>query len=411
MAVFGYKGVNASGRGVKGVRDAGSPKELKGVLKREGIYITDLWELDAAGAKGESGGTGVQIEIKKRVTSQDIALATRQLATLVRAGIPLVDSLTALVDQVDKPALKATYTQIRDRISEGQSFSEALGAFPRYFTNIYVNMVNAGEQSGTLELVLERLADFMEGQQRIQSKVLSAMAYPVLMAAIGTVILWIMMVVVVPKITAIFEDFGQTLPWYTRTLMAVSDMLRSWIFWVVFIPVVVGGVVAFVRWRRTPEGRTKWHSLVLRIPIFGELFMMLAMNRFARTLGTLLSSGVPVLKALEITRHVLGNAILENVIDGAIVSVREGENLYRPLQESGKFPPIVSKMIAIGEQSGQLEDMLDNVAVFYNDQAETRISILTSLLEPVMILVMAGGAATVTACILMPLLKIHQFAG
>jgi general secretion pathway protein F len=412
VAVFGYKGVNAAGRGIKGVRDAGSPKELKVTLKREGVYITELWELDAAGqARQEAGAGGIRIEFKARVTSQDISLATRQLATLTRAGIPLVDALTALIEQIDKPALKATYTQIRDRISEGQSFSDSLSAFPRFFTNIYVNMVNAGEASGTLELVLARLADFMEGQQRIRSKVMSAMAYPVLMAAIGTVILYIMMVVVVPKVTAIFEDFGQTLPWYTRTLMGLSDLIRSPWFWLAVIPLGAGIGYAFWRWRRTPEGRAKWHALLLRVPVFGELLMMIAMNRFARTLGTLLSSGVPVLKALEITRHVLGNAVLEQVVDDAIVSVREGENLFKPLQESGKFPPIVSKMIAIGEQSGQLEDMLDNVAIFYNDQADTRISILTALLEPVMILIMAGGAALMTACILMPLLKIHQFAG
>lgn len=412
MAVYGYKGVNASGRGVKGVKDAGSARELKTVLKAEGVYLTELWELDATGqSRQEAEAGGIRIELTGRVTSQDISLATRQLATLARAGIPLVDALSALIDQLDKPALKATYTQIRDRISEGQSFSEALGAFPRYFSNIYINMVNAGEQSGTLELVLARLADFMEGQQRLRNKVISAMAYPVLMAAIGTLILWIMMVVVVPKVTAIFEDFGQTLPWYTRTLMGLSDMMRSWIFWLVLIPVVAGGVFMFIRWKRTPDGRTRWHAFVLRVPVFGQLFMMIAMSRFARTLGTLLSSGVPVLKALEITRHVLGNAILENVVDGAIVSVREGEHLFKPLQESGRFPPIVSKMIAIGEQSGQLEEMLDNVAVFYNDQADTRISIMTSILEPVMILIMGGGAAIVTACILMPLLKIHQFAG
>ncbi|MBW2260770.1 MAG: type II secretion system inner membrane protein GspF [Deltaproteobacteria bacterium] len=412
MAVYGYKGVNASGRGVKGVKDAGSARELKTVLKAEGVYLTDLQELDATGqSKEEAAGGGIRIELTGRVTSQDISMATRQLATLAHAGIPLVEALGALTEQLDKPALKTTYTQVRDRISEGQSFSEALGAFPRYFSKIYVNMINAGEQSGTLELVLARLADFMEGQERLKNKLIAAMAYPVIMAAIGSLILWIMMVVVVPKVTAIFEDFGQTLPWYTRTLMGLSDMLRSWVFWLVIVPLVVGGVVMFIRWKRTTDGREKWHAFVLRLPVFGELIMMIAMSRFAKTLGTLLSSGVPVLKALEITRHVLGNAILENVVDEAIVSVREGEHLFKPLQDSGRFPPMVSKMIAIGEQSGQLEDMLENVAVFYNEQADTRISIMTSILEPVMILIMGGGAATVTACILMPLLKIHQFAG
>jgi general secretion pathway protein F len=412
VAVFGYRGVSASGRGVKGMKDASSPKDLKILLRREGIFLTEVWELDAAGqAKVDGRIPGLNIEIKARVTATDISMSTRQLATLTRAGIPLVDALSALIEQLEKPALKATFTQIRDRISEGQSFSETLSAFPRYFTGIYVNMVNAGEQSGNLELVLERLADFMEGQSRIRNKVMAALAYPVLMAAIGSIILWIMMVVVVPKVAAIFEDFGQILPWYTRVLIGLSDTLRSPVFWLLFVPAVVGGSYGFWRWKSNPDGRAKWHAFVLRVPVFGELIMMLAMSRFSRTLGTLLASGVPVLKSLEITRHVLGNAVLENVVDGAVVAVREGENLYKPLQDSGKFPPIVSKMIAIGEQSGQLENMLGNVAKYYDDQSDTRISILTSMLEPAMIVMMGGGAGLVTACILMPLLKIHQFAG
>lgn len=410
--MYGYKGVNASGRNVKGVKDASSARDLKSALKGDGVFVTEMWELAAGGRQADEGVAGsLRVEMSGRVGAQDITMATRQLATLVRAGIPLVDALTALIDQIEKPQLKTAYTQIRDRISEGQSFSEALSAFPKYFSNIYINMVNAGEQSGTLELVLSRLADFSEGQQRVRNKVVAAMAYPAIMLVIGTIILGIMMVVVVPKITAIFEDFGEILPWYTRGLIWVSDTLRTPWFWLVAVPVVVGGSLLFWHWRRTPSGRSQWHDLLLRVPVFGELFMMVAMNRFAQTLGTLLASGVPVLKALEITRHVLDNAVLERVLDDAIVAVREGENLYKPLQASGRFPPIVSKMIAIGEQSGQLEEMLSNVAGFYDEQADTRISILTSFLEPVMILIMGGGAGIVTACILMPLLKIHQFAG
>lgn len=412
MAVYGYKGVSSAGRNVKGVRDAGSMKELKSVLKGDGVFVTDVWELGTDGADPDaSASTSISIDLSSRVTAQDITMATRQMATLVRAGIPLVDALTALIEQIEKPRLKTSFTQIRDRISEGQSFSDSLAEFPRFFSNIYVNMVNAGEQSGTLELVLTRLADFGEAQQKVRNKVISAMAYPAIMLVIGTIILGIMMVAVVPKITSIFEDFGQVLPWYTRTLIWISDTLRSPWFWLISMPLVAIAVVVFVKWKATSTGRVQWHAFILRLPVAGELFMMVAMSRFSQTLGTLLASGVPVLKSLEITRHILDNAILESVLDDAIVAVREGENLYKPLQSSGRFPPIVSKMIAIGEQSGQLEEMLDNVARYYDEQSDTRISILTSFLEPVMILLMGGGAGIVTACILMPLLKIHQFAG
>ncbi len=412
MAYYGYKGVNAAGRAERGMRDASSLKELKSILRGEGIYVTEMWELASGGEPEGAGGSGsLKIELFGKVTAQDITMATRQLATLVKAGIPLVDALSALVDQIDKPQLKTTFTKIRDRISEGQSFSDALAAFPGIFSNIYVNMINAGEQSGTLELVLARLAEFGESHERVRNKVVAAMAYPAIMAVIGILILGIMMMVVVPKITAIFEDFDQILPWYTRMLISVSDMLRSPWFWVVVVPLVVGSALLFTNWKRSAGGRVQWHATLLWIPVLGELFMMIAMNRFAQTLGTLLASGVPVLKSLEITRHILDNAILEKVLEDAIVAVREGENLFKPLQRSGRFPPIVSKMIAIGEQSGQLEEMLDNVARYYNEQADTRISILTSFLEPAMILIMGGGAGLVTACILMPLLKIHQFAG
>ncbi len=410
--MYGYRGVDAAGKGVKGMQDASTGRDLKTVLRRNGVFLTEFWEVGSGGVAADGNRSkGTSIDFSGRVTSDDIATSTRQLATLTRAGIPLVDAITALVDQIDKPALKSMFTHVRDRISEGSSMSDALASFPRSFTSIYVNMVNAGEQSGTLELVLDRLAEFMEGQRKIRNTVVSALAYPALMAVIGTIIIGFMMTVVIPKISTIFEDFGQVLPWYTRLLMGLSDVMRSWIFWLLAVPLVTGGIVAFLRWKGQPEGRAKWHAMVLEFPLFGQLTLMIAMTRFARTLGTLLGSGVPVLKSLEITRHVLGNAVLEGVVDTAIVAVREGENLYKPLQASGRFPPLVSKMIAVGEQSGQLEDMLTNVARYYEDQSETRITVMTSLLEPLMIVLMGGGAVVVTLCILMPLLKIQQFAG
>jgi general secretion pathway protein F len=300
-------------------------------------------------------------------------------------------------------------TSIRTSVNEGESFSNALAKYPKQFSNIFINMVNAGEQSGTLELVLERLADFMEGQAKIRSKVISAVAYPALMSVIGTLILGIMMGVVVPKVATIFNDFGAALPWSTRLLIFVSRVVSG--YWWLLLPGIAGLIVLFSWWKKSEKGRPVWHRVVLRFPIFGELILMLAMGRFATTLGTMLASGVQVLRALEITKHILGNVQLEQVVADATIAVREGVPLHEAIQQSKIFPPLVTRMVAIGEKSGQLETMLSNVARFYESRADARIAILTSILEPVLILVMGAGAGFVAFSILWPIMKINQLFG
>ncbi|MCA9580234.1 MAG: type II secretion system inner membrane protein GspF [Myxococcales bacterium] len=405
MAVYEWKGVNSGGKNVKGVRDAENAKALRVLLKKEGVLVTEVMEETEARIRNRR-----EIDFKKyfqHVNTMDVAVVTRQLATLLKSGIPLVECLTALIDQLDQPELKSAFTQTRDRVNEGSSLADALGAHPKLFSHLYVNMVAAGEASGTLETVLARLAEFLEAQAKLKSKVTGAVAYPAFMAIMGVAIIFVMMTVVVPKVTAIFEDFNQSLPWYTRLLMSVSNLFTN--YWYLLLLLIVGAVYFFRRWKGTTEGQEKWDRFALDAPLFGKLLMMIAVTRFARTLSTLLASGVPVLSAMEITRNVLGNTELMRVVDEARNSVREGESIAEPLRRSGRFPPIVTHMIAIGERSGQLEEMLENIASAYDTQVESRITIMTSLLEPIMIVVMGGISGGIAFAILMPLLQINEF--
>jgi general secretion pathway protein F len=331
---------------------------------------------------------------------------TRQLATLVRAGVPLVESVAALTEQVEKEELKRTLTSVRETLNEGTSFAKSLEAHPRIFPALYINMVAAGEASGTLEAVLERLADFMEGQARLKGKVTAALAYPVLMMFIGFIMVGVLMVAVVPKVTSIFDNLGHALPWYTRLLIVVSNVVAG--YWWLIIGVAVASVTIFRRWRATPEGKLKWDAFRLVVPIFGRLQLLVSVARFARTLSTLLSSGVQLLQAMEIGRHVLENAKLEAVISEAIGSIRGGESIAEPLKRARVFPPMVTHMIAVGEKTGQLEAMLENVSRAYEADVETRVVALTSLLEPLMIVLLGGVVGFIAMAILMPLIQMNE---
>ena len=464
MAVFEYRGILvSSGKQVRGVRDADNAKTLRGVLKREGILLTKAQENKARAGGRRSAAAG---SLFRRVSPNDVSMMTRQLATLVTAGIPLVEAVGALIEQVEGLELKRVLTQIVDRVNEGSSLAKALEPHPRVFSTLYVSMVGAGEASGTLETVLERLADFMESQSKLRGKVGAALAYPALMMVIGSGLITVMMVVVVPKMTAIFESMDQALPWYTQALIGVSHFIGSGqmlgfvlgtltltfarsalrdhkgseqakhtIFVVVAIAagallvlsafavdsfalyalgVVFGvfaglGVAWVMAWVATPAGRASKDGFLLKVPVLGTLIRMLAVSRFSRTLATLLRSGVPLLKAMEIVKSVLDNGKLEKVIEIAAGSIREGESIAGPLKRSGDFPPLVTHMIAVGERSGQLEPMLENVARAYDAQVETRVQALTSLLEPLMIVFMGGTVGFIAFAILMPFIQMNEF--
>jgi general secretion pathway protein F len=258
-----------------------------------------------------------------------------------------------------------------------------------------------------LEQVLERLADFLESQAQLKGKVSAALAYPALMLIIGTVLISVLMVAVVPKVTSIFESLDQALPWYTQVLIAISDFLSG--YWWLLLPTIALGVYLFNRWKKTKDGRLKWDTFTLKTPVFGPLLQMLAIARFAKTLSTLLSAGVPLLKAMEISNRVLTNALLERVVQDATGSIREGESIAVPLRRSGQFPPMVTHMIAVGEKSGQLEEMLESVSKAYDAQVDTRVQMLTSLLEPLMIVLMGGSVGFIAFAILMPLIQMNDF--
>ena len=408
MAVFEYTGIAASsGKQVKGVRDAENQKALRAALRKDGVLLTAATEEQAA--KERARRSIKLFGFLDRPSSSDVAIMTRQLATLVGAGIPLFESLNALIEQLEKDSLKRAITAVREQVREGTSFAKALEAHPQIFPPLYVNMVRAGEASGTLEGVLDRLTQFMESQAKLKGKVIGALAYPALMVLIGVVLISVLMVAVVPNVKSIFASVGQALPWYTELLLFISDILSS--YWWLITLFWIGAIYAFRRWRSKPAGRLAWDALILNIPVFGKLIQMLSVARFARTLATLLSAGVALLTAMDIVRSVLGNAALEKVVADAISSIREGQSIAEPLKRSGRFPPMVTHMIAIGEKSGQLEEMLENVADAYDAAVETRVQMLTSLLEPLMIVTMGGAVGFIAMSILMPLIQMSSFAG
>jgi general secretion pathway protein F len=408
MPVFQYKALTAAGKAVQGLREADSPKTLRTTLRREGVFLTEV-----VGEQGVQAQQAREVNVKRwvvgRVSAEDLAVATRQLAVLVHAGIPLVEALTALVEQVDKEKLKRVLGDVKQRVNEGASLADALATHPRVFGELYVNMIRAGEHSGALEIVLVRLADFTESQARLRSKILATLAYPAAMMVIGSGVLGILFTVVIPKLVKIFEDTKASLPWMTRGLIAFTGFLTRW-WWALLVAAVLL-VWAFLRWRASPAGKARWHRLVLTLPVFGRLVRIIAIGRFARTLSTLLKSGVPLLTAMDIVKNVVGNVRLAEVIDQARDAIREGQSIAAPLKRSGEFPPLVFHMVSVGERSGALEEMLANVADAYESQVETTVTALTSLLEPVMIVAMGAVVGFIVFSVLMPILQINTIAG
>jgi general secretion pathway protein F len=407
MAIYEYVGIDKKGKSIKGLKEADGVKALRLALRTNGIFVTKIKESHVGAAALASAKTGLQREINfkqyfERINVETIALATRQLATLLQSGVPMIESLRALVEQVDNEALKRVLSQVRADVNEGLSLADAM-AKHKCFSNVYVNMVRAGESSGALELVLERLADFTEGQSRLQSKVMGALTYPIVMMFVAFLLIIILMTTVVPKITALFASAKVQLPLMTRMLIATSSFLSSY-WWLVIILLVLG-IWGLSRALKTTSGRAWWDKTKLKIPVFGPILQMVSIARFSRTLATLLSGGVPLLNTLQIVRNVVSNDALEKAIDDVREAVREGEDIAGPLKRSGQFPPMVTHMIAVGEKTGQLEDMLSRIANAYESRVETRVSMLTSLLEPLMILFMGVTIGGIVGAIMVPIMQ------
>jgi general secretion pathway protein F len=305
--------------------------------------------------------------------------------------------------------MKRVIGDVKQRVNEGSSLADALGAQGKVFSTLYVNMIRAGESSGALDVVLVRLADFTESQARLRSRIVGALTYPILMLALSGVVLGILFTVVIPKIVRIFEETKVTLPWTTKALIGFTTLVHD--YWWAALLLAAGALWGFLRWRNTAEGRAAYDRRILVLPIFGPLIRQIALARFSRTLATLLKSGVPLLTAMDIVKNIVGNVRLATVIDEARTSIQEGESIAAPLKRSGEFPPLVYHMVAIGEKSGELEEMLNNVANAYEAQVETKVGALTSLLEPAMIVFMGLVVAFIVFSILMPILQINTLAG
>src|ERR1041385_1112598 len=416
MPMYAYKGVATSGKATSGVRDAESPKVLRQALRKDGVLVTSF-ELSRGGKLGKAqnarkGGLSRDVDLGGLVggvRKVEIAAFTRQMATLIKAGIPLADALGALVEQVTNVRFKAPLSEVRAAVNEGSSLADALAKHPKLFDELFVSMVRAGEVAGNLDEVLARLADFLEGAQKLKSKVQSAMVYPLVMVVVGTIIMAILMIKVIPNITAMFKQQGKTLPINTRMLIAVSDLLLNW-WWALLFP-VIGGIFLFLKWKASRDGRQVWDRFTLRLPVVGQLARTISVSRFALTLGTMLQSGVPMLRALDTAKQIVGNVLIQQAVDDAKRAVTEGESLAQTLKKSGQFPATMIHMVAVGEKAGQLEQMLGRIAEAYEAEIDTKLTRLTSLLEPLMIVVMGGTVAFIVFSILQPIMDLGQLSG
>jgi general secretion pathway protein F len=327
---------------------------------------------------------------------------------LIGANIPIVEALTALIDQVEKPKLERILRDIREKVNQGATLAEAMGDHSDVFSPLYINMVGAGEQSGSLVTVLQRLTDYTEAQVALRGKIVTALTYPALMGGVSGLIIIGLFVGVIPRIKRVFETMDTTLPALTRAVMAFSDFLIGQ--WYIPLAIAIAMVVAFRRWVGKPEGQTQWHGILLKMPVIGNVNRKVAVSRFCRTMSTLLDSGVPILTAVSIVKTVVGNDIIAMAIEKAGRNIAEGQSIAEPLKASGQFPPLVTHMINIGEKTGELEPMLSKVADAYDQEVERTLEGLTSILEPVMIVVMGGIVAIVALSILLPMLNMSAIA-
>ncbi|MCX6354491.1 MAG: type II secretion system inner membrane protein GspF [Candidatus Aureabacteria bacterium] len=403
MPAFEYKALDQSGGAVSGVIDADSAKDARSKLRVQQIFPIEIRETE----KGISLSSRVSTKnLFKRVGVRDVAVVTRQLATLLRAGLPLVRALQAIEDQLAESALRPHIIEVREDVNRGLSLADAIEKHKKVFSALYVNMVRAGESAGALDTILERLATFSEKTLALQNKVRSAMVYPIFMSVIAVVAVGILLVVVVPTITKIFVETHQKLPTPTLVLLTVSAFMKH--YWWIMLAGIAGLGVLFKRARRGKRTKLFFDRLALRIPVFGQLTRKMAVSRFARTLSILTASGVPILKAMGIVKTIVNNEVLSNAIDEAAEAVGGGKSISEPLAKSGVFPPIVTHMIAVGEASGRLEEMLQSVADAYDSEVENSVAALISLLEPVMIVVMGGVVGFIVFAILMPIFEMNQ---
>jgi general secretion pathway protein F len=403
MPVYEYKALDSAGKPKEGILVADTPKEARLKLRDLKVHVVYLSQKKNVGGAKRDWIPG----FLKRRNNEAVSGITRQLSTMLRSGIPLAQCLTALIDQAEHPDVEAVLRDVREKVTQGASLSDALAFHPNYFTELYVNMVRAGQAAGTLDVVLARLADFMQKQNRMRARVKAALAYPMVMVIVGTLVVIGLMTFVVPRILAVIKSAGKgkaSLPLPTEILVTSSNFIKDW-WWVL-------GLLLALLWfmyhgaLKSEEFRYRRDKFLLRLPMAGDLLKKQAVSRFSVTLSTLLKSGVPALHALTIVRNVVGNSVMSRVIGQVHEKIMEGADIAGPIKQSGVFPPVVGYMISIGEQSGQLEEMLERVAEAYDEELEVATTKLTAILEPILIVAMAIVVGFIVLAVLLPILEI-----
>jgi general secretion pathway protein F len=403
MPVYEYRGVTAGNRSTRGLVDADSIRAARMKLRSEGIFPTDIAEGRTKGSTSEALAR-LRLPQLRRVPDLDLALFSRQLATLIAAGVPLVDSLSAMTEQIENDRLKKVVARVRASVNEGSSLADALGEHPHVFSDLYQGMTRAGESSGALGVVLHRLADYIESQMELRNKITNAMIYPLLMIGMSTLVAGVLLVKVIPTITGLLEDLDQPLPMATLIVISVSEFLRSW-----WTGILIGGAGVFLvlnRLIQTEHGRWVWDSLRLRLPLVGRTIRHVAIARFSRTLSTLLAGGLRIVQALEIAKVVAGNAVIARAVERARDAITQGASIAATLRQSGEFPAMVTHMVSVGEASGELEAMLGKVATTYDELVENSLDRLTALMGPVLLVIVAGVVVMIILSTLLPLLNL-----
>ncbi len=403
MPNYSFAGANSKGRTIRGTVTAESLNDAKSKLKLEGIVVTDLRDVSQS-------TSSISFIPKKKVDIKTLSFMTHNLSIMLKAGIPLVDAMDTLIKQASHSSMLEALNFIKQSLTEGKSFHQSLKKFPHVFNTTYVAMCEAGELSGTLDIVLQRLALFTEAQSRLQDKVRTSLTYPALMSIFAFFMIIFLLTYVVPKIRILFEgNAAQTLPWYSHMLLNLSDSIIKG--WIPLTMLFVGIVLVFWRWKKSPHGQKTWDHFSLRLPFFGTIIRSVAISRFSRTLSTLLKGGVPVMDALDIVKNVVNNQKLQATIMEAKDLISRGENLSTPLIQSGEFPPMVTQMIRVGEKTGHLEHMLTQISDTYDNKVRTDLETMTSLLEPLMLILMGGVIAFIVFATIIPLLQVYNIEG
>jgi len=403
MAKFKYVAKDPAGKTKKGTLEADTENEALSTLRRENLIVISI-KKDLAGREIKLFGAGR--EPRPHVKPKDLVVFTRQLSTMMSSGISLLECLEVLSEQVEDRGFSLVLKNIVEDIRAGADLSESLAKYPKIFSNIYVNMIKAGEASGQLDTILDRLPGDQESAQKLRGEIKAAMTYPVISLTLVIAITLFLMLGIIPKFEQIFTSLGVKLPIITRVILATSRFIKTKA--VIWVPLIIGLVVLFFMWKRTRTGRRQWDWLKLRIPIFGELMRKVAISRFARTFATLIQSGVDILNALNIVGKTSGNVIIEEALLDCAETVRQGEALSTPLARYPVFPPMVVRMIGIGEKSGSLESLLEKISDFYEQEVSTTVESLTSLIEPIMIAIMGVLVGGIVISIFLPIFKLQE---